>query len=144
MLEIEKIDHVGIRVSDKNRAVVFYQSLGYQLMSDVGFDRGHPVILQHPSGVVLNLLGPATQKAGENVLMDEAEKYPGYTHMALHIKSATQTEKLMEKLDIAITGRHKFKGIVSLFIRDPDRNVIELVEHTGPDFFTQTHSDHHH
>ncbi len=135
MLEIKKIDHVGIRVSDRDRAIAFYQNLGYRFMADGGFEHGHPVILQHPSGVVLNLLGPANEKIGENVLMDEAEKYSGYTHIALHIQSAAQAEKLMDRLGIAITGRHTFKGITSLFIRDPDRNVIELVEHTGPDFF---------
>ncbi len=143
MLDIVKVDHVGIRVSDKVRSIEFYQALGYRLMVDSGFERGHPVIMQHPGGLVLNLLGPATHKAGENVLMDVDDKYPGYTHVALHVTSVAAAEELMNGLGVAITGRHRFKGIASIFIRDPDRNVIELVEHSGPDFFAEVPSSQH-
>lgn len=59
MLEIEKVDHEGIRVSVKERSIAFYETLGFKLLTDVGFDQGHPVIMQHESGEVLNLLGPA-------------------------------------------------------------------------------------
>ena len=143
MLDIVKVDHVGIRVSDKDRSIAFYERLGYRFMADGGFHHGHPIIMQHPSGLVLNLLGPATKRAGENVLMDEDDKYPGYTHVALHIESVEAAERLFESHDIAITGRHSFKGINTIFIRDPDRNVIELVQHTGPDFFADIGSEHH-
>ncbi len=143
MLDIVKVDHVGIRVSDRDRSIAFYEGLGYKVMADAGFEQGHPIIMQHRSGLVLNLLGPSTARAGENVLMDVDEKYPGITHFALHIDSVAQAEALFEELGVAITGRHRFKGIESIFIRDPDRNVIELVQHTGPDFFTQVESEHH-
>lgn len=143
MLDIVKVDHVGIRVSDRDRSIAFYEGLGYKLMADAGFDRGHPIVMQHASGLVLNLLGPSTAKAGENVLMDVDDKYPGYTHVALHIDSVDQAETLFEKLGVAITGRHSYKGVSSIFIRDPDRNVIELVQHTGPDFFAEVTSGHH-
>ena len=46
-----------------------------------------------------------------------------------------KAEALMQQNGIAITGRHSFKGINTIFVRDPDRNVIELVEHTGPNVF---------
>jgi catechol 2,3-dioxygenase-like lactoylglutathione lyase family enzyme len=112
-------------------------------MADAGFEHGHPAIMRHPSGLVLNLLGPAGAMADENILMDVDDKYPGYTHVALHIDSVEQAETLFESLGVAITGRHGFKGISSIFIRDPDRNVIELVQHTGPDFFAEIASEHH-
>ena len=143
MLDIVKVDHVGIRVSDKDLSIAFYERLGYKLMADAGFEQGHPVIMQHPSGLVLNLLGPAGAMAGENILMDVDDKYPGITHFALHIESVKQAEALFEDLGVAITGRHNFKGIESIFIRDPDRNVIELVQHTGPDFFAEIPAEHH-
>ena len=136
MLDIVKIDHVGIRVSDRDAVLKFYELLGYRLMMDSGFEHGHPMILQHPSGIVLNLLGPATGRIGENVLMDEVEKYPGYTHMALHVKSVEDAEAMFTDNGVDITGRHQFKGINTIFVRDPDRNVVEIVEHDGPDFFT--------
>ena len=73
MLEIEAVNHVGIRIRDKSRSISFYESLGFSLVADVGFTEGHPVIMRHPSGVVLNLLGPATSAGDSNVLMDIAE-----------------------------------------------------------------------
>ncbi len=39
---IESVNHVGIRVSDKTRSVSFYENLGFQLLEDAGFDKGHP------------------------------------------------------------------------------------------------------
>ena len=43
--------------------------------------------MEHPSGVTLNLLGPSTVAADENVLMDIDDKYAGYTHVALNVQS---------------------------------------------------------
>ena len=39
MLNIVKVDHVGIRVSDKDRSIAFYEGLGYKLMADAGFEQ---------------------------------------------------------------------------------------------------------
>ena len=61
MLNIESVNHVGIRVGDKARSVSFYADLGFELLQDAGFDKGHPVVMKHPSGVAANLLGPATR-----------------------------------------------------------------------------------
>ena len=127
MLGLQKIDHVGLRIGDRDKSLAFYEKLGFELVSDAVFDNGHPIIMQHPSGLVLNLLGPATRGQGENILMDVADKYPGYTHVAFNIDSVEDAEALFEKQGIAITGRRKFRGGEALFIRDPDRNVLELV-----------------
>ena len=126
MLDIEAVNHVGIRVSDKGRSVEFYRSLGFELLTDVGFEQGHPVIMRHPSGVVLNLLGPATTSGKENILMDVEEKHPGYTHIALTVSSLTAARTFMETSDIPVTGSFSFGNMSAIFIRDPDRNVIEL------------------
>jgi lactoylglutathione lyase len=126
MLEIESVNHVGIRIGDRGRSVAFYERLGFELLEDAGFADGHPIILRHPSGVVLNLLGPATTTEASNILMDVEEKFPGITHVALTVASLDRTRAFLAESDIEVTGSFSFKGMSAVFIRDPDRNVIEL------------------
>ena len=126
MLDIQAVNHVGIRVSDKRVSISFYESLGFALVSDVGFEKGHPVIMKHSSGVVLNLLGPANAGDGSNILMDVDEKYPGITHVALTVASLDDTKAFLGDAGIEITGSFSFDNMSAVFIRDPDRNVIEL------------------
>ena len=104
MLNIESVNHVGIRVGDKARSVSFYADLGFELLQDAGFDKGHPVIMKHPSGVVVNLLGPANASDGTNILMDVEEKHPGYTHIALTVSSLDAARDFMKMKEIEITG----------------------------------------
>ena len=127
MLEISNFDHVGIRISDRDKSVAFYELLGFEMIADGGYDQGHPLVMLHPTGININLLGPATAGAGENILMDEKPKYPGITHVALKMKDAGATEKFVTDNGIAISGRREFRGTKTIFIRDPDRNVLELV-----------------
>ena len=132
MLTIEKFDHVGIRISGKAASVAFYQTLGFDLIADAGFEQGHPIIMRNKaSGVTINLLGPSTSSEGTNVLMDLAEKHPGYTHMALRVASMEETKAFLQEEGIPTTGSFSFGGLTAVFIRDPDRNVIELDEFRG-------------
>jgi lactoylglutathione lyase len=126
MLDIQAVNHVGIRVADKVVSIAFYELLGFELLSDVGFEKGHPVIMKHASGVVINLLGPATTDLGSNILMDVDEKHPGITHVALTVTSLDATRTFLSASDIEITGSFSFGEMSAIFIRDPDRNVIEL------------------
>ena len=126
MLSIESVNHVGIRIRDKSVSVPFYQLLGFQFKSDVGFEQGHPIILRHPSGVVINLLGPANTGDGRNILMDVDEKYSGITHFALTVSSLDEAKVFLAENNIPLTGSFSFGNMSAVFIRDPDRNVIEL------------------
>ena len=54
MITIDKIDHIGIRVTDRNRALSFYQILGFELELEVDFDA--VVIIKNTQGVELNLI----------------------------------------------------------------------------------------
>ncbi len=126
MLDIEAVNHVGIRVREKDRSVSFYETLGFGFRFDAGFETGHPVIMEHPSGVTLNLLGPANAGDGDNVLMDVEEKYAGITHVALTVASLPAAREFLDKNGIEITGSFSFGKMSAIFVRDPDRNVIEL------------------
>ncbi len=90
--------------------------------------------MQHLSGVVLNLLSPATVSDGKNILMDVDKKYPCYTHIALTVSSLDDTKEFMATNDIQVTGSFSFGSMSAIFIRDPDRNVIELYPYGDAEF----------
>jgi catechol 2,3-dioxygenase-like lactoylglutathione lyase family enzyme len=127
-IAIERVDHIGIRVRDLERALAFYRVLGFELVHRA---RGDDVaIVRNDRGIELNLLFNAN--AGDpavNPLMDVSEKLPGYTHMALRVASIPATIAALQANRIAISqGPVSFgdSGQVSVFVRDPDGNVIEL------------------
>ncbi len=144
MLSIEKIDHIGIRVKDKGRSIPFYQSLGFKLIDDIGFEKGHPVIMRSDSGIVLNLLGPSTDDTPENILMDVTSKHTGYTHMALKVESISDAKEFMIEKGYKITGEFEFKDLKAFFIRDPDMNVIEFDEYPESEPQTRPPTDDDH
>ena len=127
-IAIQQVDHIGIRVRDLDRAMAFYGALGFKLHVKITYDA--VAIIRNEANVEINLIINAN--AGEperNILMDVPEKYPGYTHVALRVTSIADTMAALKQNGIAITqGPVSFgaDGHVSVFVRDPDRNVIEL------------------
>lgn len=124
---IQSVVHIGIRVMDRDRTLAFYKKLGFELEWEGGPE---PVaIVKNDSGVEINFILNGNDSAdGKNVLMDIPGKHPGYTHVALQVPDIDSTRKALEENGIAISGERPHEGkIVALFIRDPDRNVIELV-----------------
>jgi len=127
-IAIEQVDHIGIRVRNLDRALAFYRWLGFDLVRRAESD--DVAIIRNEHGVELNLIFNAN--AGDpatNILMDVPDKFPGYTHIALRVPSIPATIAALEANDIAITqGPVSFgeSRQVSVFVRDPDRNVIEL------------------
>ena len=127
-VDIERVDHIGIRVRDLDRALAFYRILGFTLARRATGD--DVAIVRNPQGVEINLIFNADAgEPAENVLMDIGRKYPGYTHVALRVASIAQTIAALAANRIAITQgpvQMGQAGGVSVFVRDPDRNVIEL------------------
>ncbi|MFC1749055.1 VOC family protein [Pseudomonadota bacterium] len=128
-MQLNNIDHVGIRVADFDRAVRFYETLGFAVIREDANER--VITVKHPCGITLNFLDSANNNHdNQNVLMDIENKYPGYTHYAININSAKEAVTFLEANNITITeGPVTFgNGKTSLFIRDPDRNVIEFTQ----------------
>jgi len=133
VIVIEKFDHLGIRVTDKARALAFYGKLGFELEHEVDFDA--VMIIKNSAGVELNLIiNGVDRMAGKNILMDVPEKHPGLTHIAFRVADMRTTIASLKDMGIPITqGPVSFgDGHVSVFMRDPDRNVIELRARLSP------------
>jgi lactoylglutathione lyase len=126
-IEIRGLAHIGIRVHDLERSVKFYALLGFT--KTAGPIGPEPVaILDHPSGLEVNLILNAANASAPNVLMDVPEKHPGITHFALLCPDILAAKARLEAEGIRISGGPirfgpKAQGI---FVRDPDGNVIEL------------------
>lgn len=131
MKEISGINHVGIRITNLERARKFYEQLGFVFI--VGPIGPEPVaIMEHPSGVNINFILNADSGITENILMDIPERHPGYTHIALNVTNIETIEQAIRKTGIKITEGPvtSSDGGIMLFIRDPDQNVIEF--HQNP------------
>ncbi|HEV2676988.1 MAG TPA: VOC family protein [Aliidongia sp.] len=132
MFKVAQIDHVGIRVTDRDRAQAFYERLGFVFDPDEDSPGGRSIGLVNEAGARINLIyNGRLRDDGGNILMDIADKWPGYTHAAFLVDSIDDLVVWLKEQDIDITegpsvfghGRRKV-----CFIRDPDRNVIEFDE----------------
>jgi lactoylglutathione lyase len=127
-IAIERVDHIGVRVRNLDRALAFYGVLGFAMVRRAESD--DVAIIRNEHGVELNLVFNAN--AGDpaaNILMDVRDKFPGYTHIALRVASIPETIAALKKNGIPISqGPVSFgeSGQISVFVRDPDCNVIEL------------------
>jgi lactoylglutathione lyase len=127
IIPISGLAHIGIRVHDLERSLRFYELLGFT--KTIGPIGSEPVaILDHPSGVEVNLVLNASRADEPNVLMDVPEKHPGITHFALLCPDIMAAKERLEAAGIPLSGgpMRLGPGAQAIFVRDPDRNVIEL------------------
>ena len=123
MWQITGINHIGLRVAELARAREFYEKLGFEFL--VGPIGPEPVaIMEHPSGVNINFILNANTTG--NILMDVADKHPGYTHVALDVTDLDAVIKQLAGLEIPLSGELDFGSAKAVFIRDPDMNVVEF------------------
>ena len=121
-------DHVGIRVSDADRALGFYQLLGF--MPDPDFSNERVAELVTRDGTRVNLIFNGERRlAARNILLDEPVKWPGFTHGAFIVESLPALLQWAERHGIGITeGPHDWGRRLTCFVRDPDGNVLEFNE----------------
>jgi catechol 2,3-dioxygenase-like lactoylglutathione lyase family enzyme len=127
-LRISGYDHVGIRVSDRVRAIDFYARLGFAI--DPAYCSERVAEMVSADGARINLIfnGVARPAAG-NVLMDEPVKWPGYTHAAFIVDALQPLLDWAAAEGITITeGPVDWGRRLTCFLRDPDGNVLEFNE----------------
>ncbi len=124
---IQAYDHVGIRVSDRRRAVAFYEALGF--VEQQRFPALEANEMCTASDVRINLIfNGARQRGAHNRLLDDPVKLPGFTHPAFVVDDLAALQGWLHTQGIPITEGPKRIGPrrIALFIRDPDGNVLEF------------------
>ena len=127
MEEITGVNHLGLRVQRLEQSRAFYEKLGFVFIA--GPIGPEPVaIMIHPSGVNINFILNANSPIPHNILMDIPEKHPGYTHLALSVSNIESVQRFLKNEGISISEGPitLANGAVMLFVRDPDKNVIEF------------------
>lgn len=127
---VAAIDHVGLRVTDKDRSLLFYERLGFTVDPDEDAPDFKALGLVNAAGARIHLIynASAVHEDG-NLLLDHSVKWPGYTHAAFIVEDMEELVRRFEDWGIEITegpmvvgnGRRRL-----CFIRDPDRNVLEF------------------
>jgi len=128
---IKGYDHVGIRVSDRARALEFYGRLGFQEVEELSTDRVAEIV--SADGARINLIFNGEARPGAaNILMDEPDKWPGCTHAAFILDRLQPLLDWAGEEGVAITeGPHDWGRRHTCFLRDPDGNVLEFNELVG-------------
>ena len=127
VIPIAGLAHIGVRVHDLERSVAFYALLGFR--KTAGPIGPEPVaILEHPSGLELNLILNAPSASAPNILMDVPDKHPGITHFALLCPDIIAAKERLAAAGVPLSGGPiRFSPHAqAIFVRDPDRNVVEL------------------
>ncbi len=120
-------DHVGIRVSDRRRALEFYEGLGF--VESARFPTYEANEMVSADGVRINLIFNAARRAdARNALLDAPVKLPGVTHPAFVTDDLAALQEWLKRKGVRITEGPKPIGPrrIALFIRDPDGNVLEF------------------
>ena len=129
MFSIVAYEHVGIRGTDRDRAIAFYEKLGWRVELDLPQFSANEMV--NDAGVHINLIyNGVPRDGGRNVLHDEAVKHPGITHPAFVVQDMEALLLMCHRHGIRITeGPHLIgERRRAVFIRDPDGNVLEFDE----------------
>ncbi|HWT12651.1 MAG TPA: VOC family protein [Allosphingosinicella sp.] len=127
-MHITGYDHVGIRVTDRARALSFYEAIGFRVDPTCSNERVAEIV--NEAGVRINLIfNGVPRPSGANVLLDEPDKWPGVTHAAFVVDTLDRAMERFARIRCPITeGPVDWGRRLTCFIRDPDGNVLEFNE----------------
>ncbi len=147
-MTVSRIDHVGITVSDVDRALGFYGDLlGLRLISDstvtesevaelLGLDsvQLRIVDLDSGDGRVVELI-EYLQPKGRRIAYESYD--PATAHVAFTVDDLAAVRARLRKAEATIVSRRPltisepggpFDGAICLYVRDPDGAILELVQ----------------
>jgi catechol 2,3-dioxygenase-like lactoylglutathione lyase family enzyme len=127
--------HLAVVCSDLNVSRKFYEKVGFEEKPETTA-MSSSCILVNAGGFELHMLKTGRRVEDEkNILMDYPdEKFPGHTHMSFGVGSVPGVVAYFEKEQIPLSGTRSIPGIPGLaavFIRDPDRTVLEFERNDG-------------
>ena len=147
-MTVSRIDHVGITVSDVDRALGFYRDvLGLRVIADatvtepevaelLGFDSVELRVadLDSGDGRIVELI-QYVQPKGRRIAY---ESYDSATaHVAFTVDDLAAVRERIMSTGNTIVSRHPitinepggaFDGAICLYVRDPDGAILELVQ----------------
>jgi lactoylglutathione lyase len=112
--------HIGLRVTDRQASVAFYQDLGYEIVGTVAETPiGHLTMLKLPQDEFVTL-----------ELVSAADQAPGLSHLVVATASLDDTIAALDVRGIHAenTSPPDPSSIRTSHLTDPDGNEIELVE----------------
>jgi catechol 2,3-dioxygenase-like lactoylglutathione lyase family enzyme len=129
--------HLAVVCTDLDVSRKFYELIGFEEKPETTATSSS-CILVNVGGLELHLLKTGRRNEdNKNILMDVPdEKFPGHTHMSFGVGSVPEVVAYFEKLQIPLSGTRNIPGIagpVSIFVRDPDRTVVEFERNDGGD-----------
>ncbi len=104
MINITRVDHIGIRVADLDRAMAFYNLFGFERLRAA--DNNAVVVMKNSQDVEINIIYNANNANDDkNILMDVPDKFPGFTHVAFRVESIADTVTALNESGIEIHPR---------------------------------------
>ena len=150
-MSILGLDHAGLTVADLDRSLAFYEGLlglpvaAVSLLESAEIEAvvGHPgarlriADLALPSGGVLELI---VYEVPDEPPVRTRHTQAGTAHIALQVVNLAEVHArllaagadLISTEPVPVSGEGEFAGSVVLYVRDPDGNVIELIERPAP------------
>jgi catechol 2,3-dioxygenase-like lactoylglutathione lyase family enzyme len=147
-MTVTRIDHVGVTVSDLDRALGFYRDLlGLRVVADTTVDESEVAELLGLDSVRLRI---ADLDSGDGRIVELIEYIepkrrriayessdPATAHIAFTVDDLAAARERLAKAGATIVSRRPltirdpggaFDGAICLYVRDPDGAILELVQ----------------